>query len=246
MSVFGWCARRAGGLSMVALVLLCYWVISDEAARIHAGEHEPPHAPGSQPGSHTGPRARASIWTYIFAYYTLFTHLALMGFPLRACYAVTNLSRSLIRHKATGSLKDYKSEALRRRGSSTSVSSSETLISDSHGASSSASSSDAGDIEIEAYTDLSAAEARSSGPIVHAIVIPNYKEEVDSLKETLEVLASHPQAQTSYDVSEALWRHHEPMRSSEGNLALACAMASSFRAIVSYVDTRGRRVRAVA
>jgi hypothetical protein len=203
MSVFGWCARRVGGLSMVALVLLCYWVISDEAARIHAGEHGP-HLPGSQTDSQTGPRARASIWTYIFAYYTLFVHLALMGFPLRACYAVTTLGRSLIRHKAAGSLKDYKSEALRRRGSSTSVSSSETLISDSHGASSSASSSDAGDTEIEVYTDFSAAEARSSGSIVHAIVIPNYKEEVDSLKETLEVLASHPQARTSYDVSAAL------------------------------------------
>lgn len=198
---------------MVALVLLCYWVISDEAARIHAGEHEP-HLPGSPPDSHTGPRPRASIWTYIFAYYTLFVHLALMGFPLRACYAVTTLSRSLIRHKAAGSLKDYKSEALRRRGSSTSVSSSETLISDSHGASSSA-SSDASDIEIEEYTDFSAAEARS-GPIVHAIVIPNYKEEVDSLKETLEVLASHPQAQTSYDVSAALRGQHEPVRRLRG------------------------------
>lgn len=37
--------------------------------------------------------------------------------------------------------------------------------------------------------------------IIHAILIPNYKEELDGLRETLDVLASHPQARSSYDVS---------------------------------------------
>lgn len=37
--------------------------------------------------------------------------------------------------------------------------------------------------------------------VVHAIIIPNYKEDVDGLRETLGVLASHPQARVSYDVS---------------------------------------------
>lgn len=185
---------------MVALVILCYWVISDEAARIRNGSHEK-RASSSQNESQPSPDASgATVWTYIFAYYTLFVHCALMGFPLRACYAVLNLSRSLIRNKTGGSLKDYKSKALRRRGSCTSVSSSETLTSENHGTSSSA-SSDAGDVETETYTDYTGTP--SPGPIVHAVVIPNYKEEVDSLKETLEVLASHPQAQSSYDVSAA-------------------------------------------
>jgi hypothetical protein len=36
--------------------------------------------------------------------------------------------------------------------------------------------------------------------VIHAIVIPNYKEEIDVLRETLDVLASHPGARSSYEV----------------------------------------------
>lgn len=36
--------------------------------------------------------------------------------------------------------------------------------------------------------------------IIHAILIPNYKEELDGLRETLDVLACHPQARYQYDV----------------------------------------------
>jgi hypothetical protein len=38
-------------------------------------------------------------------------------------------------------------------------------------------------------------------PVVHAILIPNYKESVDGLRETLDVLGSHPQAKYSYHAS---------------------------------------------
>jgi hypothetical protein len=37
--------------------------------------------------------------------------------------------------------------------------------------------------------------------ILHAIIIPNYKEELDTLRETLEVLGCHSQASSAYDVS---------------------------------------------
>ena len=37
--------------------------------------------------------------------------------------------------------------------------------------------------------------------IYHAIMIPIYKEEIDTLRDTLDVLSSHAQARTSYDVS---------------------------------------------
>jgi hypothetical protein len=36
--------------------------------------------------------------------------------------------------------------------------------------------------------------------IVHAIILPNYKEEMETLRETLEVLASHQLARSSYEV----------------------------------------------
>ena len=37
-------------------------------------------------------------------------------------------------------------------------------------------------------------------PLVHAIILPNYKEDLDTLRETLDVLACHPQASSSYEV----------------------------------------------
>ncbi|KAM0287661.1 hypothetical protein ACHAQH_000190 [Verticillium albo-atrum] len=91
------------------------------------------------------------------------------------------------------SLRDFKF-AHRRRGSSSSLSSSETLT--SYYACSSI-SSQPGDPEVEAYSDSG---DYAIDRVIHAIIIPNYKEEVDTLRETLEVLASHPQAINSYDV----------------------------------------------
>lgn len=38
------------------------------------------------------------------------------------------------------------------------------------------------------------------GDIIHAIIIPIYKEEVETLEDTLSVLASHPAARHIYDV----------------------------------------------
>jgi hypothetical protein len=37
--------------------------------------------------------------------------------------------------------------------------------------------------------------------IVHAIILPNYKEDIETLKQTLAVLASHDQASCQYEVS---------------------------------------------
>jgi hypothetical protein len=38
------------------------------------------------------------------------------------------------------------------------------------------------------------------GEVIHAIIIPNYKEDIDTLRLTLAVLASHPRAKTQYEV----------------------------------------------
>lgn len=62
----------------------------------------------------------------------------------------------------------------------------------------SSTTSDTSDFVFDRYTDAANCSPCS---IIHAIIIPNYKEELDTLRETLEVLASHPQAHYSYDVS---------------------------------------------
>ncbi|UNI21027.1 hypothetical protein JDV02_007058 [Purpureocillium takamizusanense] len=61
----------------------------------------------------------------------------------------------------------------------------------------SSTTSDTSDVEFDIYTDEINCSPSS---IIHVIIIPNYKEELDTLRETLEVLASHPQAHYSYDI----------------------------------------------
>jgi hypothetical protein len=194
MSLFAWCTRRAGGLSMVIVVALSYWVISSEyTLQRHGFKYEQAEtlAASYSSTSTTG----AGIWTYMFAYYCLLVHFLVFMLPFRACWAVWDITQALKRITPSSTLEDYKKLMVRRRDSCASLASSETLTSETHV--SSAAASEAGDTELETYTDSTDV---AQDPVVHAIVIPNYKEEMDTLKETLDVLASHPLARTTYDV----------------------------------------------
>ncbi|KAI1845255.1 hypothetical protein JX265_005409 [Neoarthrinium moseri] len=190
-ALFNWCTRRAGGLAMISTIFLSYWVISKEAASSGYG-YNLMHL------HHSTPTAAASSgsggwWTLGFAYYCLFIHILVFLFPIRACWSIFDITRTLKKTARSKALRDIKLSH-RRRGSSTSLSSSETLTSSRDG---STTSSEAGDLEIEQYTD---GDSLAIDNVVHAIIIPNYKEEVDTLRETLDVLASHPQARHSYDI----------------------------------------------
>lgn len=195
MSLFAWCTRRSGGLAMIATLVLSYWVVSKEAAVTHHDLFKYQHRDSITPVTMTTTASQgAGMWTVVFAYYCLLIHVLVAIFPLRSCWAVWDMTSNLRKSAHSKALQNLKF-AHRRRGSSTSLSSSETLTS-SHGSST---SSEAGDFEAELYTDADSEPDR----VVHAIVIPNYKEELDTLRETLEVLGSHPQARNSYDVSLA-------------------------------------------
>jgi hypothetical protein len=195
MSIFTWCSRRAGGLAMLVTIALSYWVISNELdARRHDYKYQSTDSLSAPPSY--DPK-RGGNWVKIFSYYCLLIHFLVFVFPLRSCWAVFTITRSLRKAARTRALRDIKF-GHRRRGSSTSLSSSETLTSSRD--ISSTSSSEAGDLDPECYADADIAPDR----IIHAIVIPNYKEENDTLRETLEVLASHPQARNTYDVSVLL------------------------------------------
>lgn len=202
MSLFAWCTRRSGGLAMIATLILSYWVVSKEAAvnphdLFNKYQQRDTISLSPLPMTPTASQG-AGVWTVVFAYYCLLIHVLVAIFPLRSCWAVWDMTSSLRKSAHSKALQNLKF-AHRRRGSSTSLSSSETLTS-SHASSA---SSEAGDFEAELYTDGDAEPDR----VVHAIVIPNYKEELDTLRETLEVLGSHPQARNSYDVSSSCALH---------------------------------------
>ncbi|KAK0618445.1 glycosyl transferase family group 2-domain-containing protein [Bombardia bombarda] len=191
MSLFAWCSRRAGGLAMLVLIALSYWVISGELeAQRHGYKY---HSTDSLSAPNYNPKA-TGFWVTVFSYYCLLIHFLVFMFPIRSSWAVYSITRSLRKTARSKTLKDFKF-AHRRRGSSTSLSSSETLTSSRDLGSSS--SSEAGDLDPELYADADIAPDR----VIHAIIIPNYKEENDTLRETLEVLASHPQARNTYDVT---------------------------------------------
>jgi hypothetical protein len=194
MSLFAWCSRRAGGLAMLSTIGLSYWVITSE---LEAQRHGYKYQSTDSLSAPTYNPETNSLLVTIFSWYCLLIHFLVFLFPLRSCWAVATITRSLRKTMHSKSLRDFKF-GHRRRGSSTSLSSSETLTSSRE--LSSSSSSEAGDLDPELFNDGDIAPDR----IVHAIVIPNYKEENETLRETLEVLASHPQARNTYDVYLAM------------------------------------------
>lgn len=197
-------------MSIFWLLALSYYVISREAA---GPQTQQPAAPseisdnpdstssqGQSPDATSIQESGAGLWTFIFAYYSLFIHILVTFFPLRACWTVWQLTTTLKKASRAAAVEEWNSirkspVKLQSEGDS-SQSSDETLTVGSRPSSSW--SDDTVDIELNTYADGEAAE---EGSVVHAIVIPNYKEEVDVLRETLDVLASHPRARTCYDVS---------------------------------------------
>ncbi|KAK4240845.1 glycosyl transferase family group 2-domain-containing protein [Achaetomium macrosporum] len=221
MSIFTWCSRRAGGLAMLATVGLSYWVISSELDAQRYAYKYPSQDTLNAP--HYDAK-RTSSWVTIFSYYCLLIHVLVFIFPLRSCWAVFTITRSLRKAARARALRDLKF-GHRRRGSSTSLSSSETLTSSRD--LSSTSSSEAGDFDLDPESLLDGDIAPDR--IIHAIVIPNYKEENDTLRETLEVLASHPQARTTYDVYLAMeQREHNAETKAAG---LVNEFSKKFRSI---------------
>jgi hypothetical protein len=179
MGIFAWCSRRVGGLSIISLVFVCAVVIFNER---QAFKHGLPS---------TG-RVRGSdrLLTVLFAYYSLIVHIAVSIFPLRACWAIWDITTSLKKVSPSRRWREFGAE---RKLSTYSLSSAETLTPSR----ASATSSDTEDYDSGYFADVEPDATQN----FHAILIPNYKEDVDVLRETLDVLASHLQARAQYDVS---------------------------------------------
>ncbi|KAK4085460.1 CAZyme family GT2 [Trichoderma aggressivum f. europaeum] len=196
MGFLTWCSRCATGLSMLVLIGLCYWVISRESmVEQHGFKFVGTSTEGETYSSNTT-NIGAGIWTLIFAYYCLLIHFMVAMFPIRACWSIWSITHSLKRGVQSRAMEEYKDAGRRRNSSSSSVASSETLASSNNNGISST-DSELSDSPSEYYV---VGKDVPESPIIHAIVIPNYKEEMDTLRETLDVLASHPQAQSRYDV----------------------------------------------
>jgi hypothetical protein len=184
-----WAVQRVANLGLVAVLLLmlvAFW---------HNGPNDKDRNGGSKaPGDkkhHHQHRARLTTSQLVFVYYTLFVHTLGFLFPMRLCWATGRMIQNL-RKTATDS--SY-FQLISRENSE------QRLKNDKRGTyedSVSSSESSGSDTEIELSS--SAGTELGDEPLLHAIIIPNYKEELDTLRETLDIFASHYQAGSSYEV----------------------------------------------
>ncbi|PHH55344.1 hypothetical protein CFIMG_007365RA00001 [Ceratocystis fimbriata CBS 114723] len=201
MAVLEWCTRRVGGLSWILLIIISAYVLLEESK-----VNSPSMGSSSPVGlnrpekSVEVPHKGAGAWTVVWAYYCLALHAMVAVFPIRACYAISSITKAIRQRTRTYAVSTASKFPTDRRGSCISLNSfgfstlvSPTVLSDSSHTSSSSESTD-GDFQ----PGLCEEEALSH--VIHAIIVPNYKEEMETLRETLDVLASHPLASFSYDI----------------------------------------------
>jgi hypothetical protein len=187
MSFLSWCSARCGGISLVLLSTLCLYVLFD--AFLHS-YGLPRHASTDASRPYTTSSDRPFILSYIFAFYSLIVHGCVVMFQLRACWAVVETTKGL--RNAAHQVPWVTS----RLHQSWEPSSESPEISEVASSRSSRSSVDGWTSGTDSEDDLEL--------VTHAIIIPNYKEDIDVLMETLDILASHPQARYAYDVRLSL------------------------------------------
>jgi hypothetical protein len=185
MSLISWFAIRSGGISIILLLALCVWVLLNQRAiqRTHHTQHYERRNPTN------------GVSKPLFSYYSLLIHIFVIIFPLRACWAIWELTGNLQQAtlKARKNCISMTPRPKWKVSSSISLSSTDTSVSQISLSRTSSEKGDSWDSATESEDDLD--------PVVHVILIPNYKECFDGLSETLDVLASHPQAKYSYHVS---------------------------------------------
>ena len=181
-----WCTQRVANLGLVALVILMYMAFWHDRSS-HIPHDENPAATPSGRGRHHHHRERITNSQLILVCYTLFVHFLGLCFPIRLCWA----TRSTIRGLKKGGTQQLtclpKSLSIHVPKSSGSESGYEDSI---------CSNCSSDDIELSSNQ----ASEWEEELIVHAIIVPNYKEDLDTLRETLDVLASHTLAISSYEV----------------------------------------------
>lgn len=185
-------------MAVVVLMVLAFWYDRPPVGRADKEWEEGrkgPVGPG-QNQHHIHHRDEISAWQLVFVYYTLFVHVLGLLFPMRLVWATRSMIANLRKTNTTP-------QFISRAASSHPPKSRSSSVYDD-----SVSSGECSGYESD--VELSLASSTESEwedePLLHAIIIPNYKEELDTLRETLDIFASHSQASSSYEVRLANFR----------------------------------------
>lgn len=186
--MWGWVTRCLPGLSIIGLVMLLLGAFTDVfESSLWKGLYPPATGETDQDGIWSG----LSIAQSIFVVYAVLVHCHVFGFTLRLAFSI---------FRATGKTK----VALERR-----------FWSAPHSAAPSENGEFGEEQQPMSPISVSSADSLIAKPaqadvlvnelpeeeIVHAIILPNYGEDLHTLETTLKVLASHPRAKTQYEVS---------------------------------------------
>ncbi|KAI0029813.1 glycosyl transferase family group 2-domain-containing protein [Vararia minispora EC-137] len=148
--------------------------------------------------------------------YSVIIHVDTFIFAIRLPYALLHVNRGVM-------------DALRRRGEkSTKQAASASQYRDDDRDETRA--EDAGRAKLDVV-------GGQEGEVVHLIIVPNYMEDVSTLKSTLDVLASHPRARTQYEICLAM--EQKEACASEKAAHLASLHEKSFRAVVPSYHPSG-------
>jgi hypothetical protein len=167
-----WLSRCLPGLSIIALILMLVFAFSD---LVKSSLWKSFFPPSTKPPSE-GPWSGLNIAQTFFVVYIIFIHTQMFAFTIRLGLSLFNI------HKET-------QRAINRRLCNSDPDSPFTDGSRDSFNQSALKSFNTTDIEV------------GTRELINAIILPNYCEDLHTLETTLKVLASHPRAESQYDVS---------------------------------------------
>ncbi|GKZ28266.1 hypothetical protein AbraIFM66950_000078 [Aspergillus brasiliensis] len=196
-----WSSRCLPGFSILLLISLLLLAFSDNADwnLRKSPRPSPPRKPAHDP-SHVLTLSQA-----FFAIYTVAIHLNMFTFTLRLIWSlfwVTRRTQQVFQRRIWpkhASKLDSTSESLLHLGN------------------------------LPVSTGEQSVPKAPTKDIIHAIIIPNYREDVDTLRTTLSVLASHPNARLHYEIYLAM--EEKETGAIEKALKLGATFDASFRTL---------------
>lgn len=170
-----WVSRCMPGLSIIALLFLLVLSFPDVFS-LPQWTGLFPQSPGRPSNNESN---QLSLAQKIFIAYSIFIHLNMFGFTMRLSWALLGATK-----EAKQVLEARLWDAPRKLVENASRFADSPIL---H----------------QEYPDPCISKDNVDGAheeVVHAVIVPNYAEDIDTLAATLNVLASHPRAQSQYEV----------------------------------------------
>jgi hypothetical protein len=187
-----WLSRCFPGISTLLLLVLLAFAFGDVETLQHvpffgSKEHTLKSSGGQPPVSGTAP-LKLKFSQKLFIFYFILTHVDTFFFALRLFFSSMLVTRKI-------------KETLQKRENPLPQSDSELELYRSR-------ENDVQRSRLRSgMTVPKPSELLQGAEVIHAIIIPNYGEEVETLQTTLAVLASHSKAVSQYEVRQ----HHQPL-----------------------------------